>query len=89
MLVARTPNATRSAPCGRDDPEGRTNQGEAKQVRWRGAAKLGRETSSPAFAGLDKNPPEESPNRAECTPVMGFLNCAPINNDNGQALNGQ
>ena len=33
-----------------DDPEGGTNQGfrEAKEARWRGAAKLGRETSSPA-----------------------------------------
>ena len=33
-----------------DDPEGGANQGfrEAEEVRWRGAAKLGRETASPA-----------------------------------------
>ena len=39
-----------------DGPEGGANQGfhEAKEVRWRGAAKLGRETSSPTKRGLTK-----------------------------------
>ena len=48
-----------------DDPEGGTNQGfrEAKEVRWRGAANLGRETSSPA---LTKNLVKKLP-IAECT----------------------
>ena len=48
-----------------DDPEGGTNQGfrEAKEVRWRGAAKLGRETSRDfaALGALDEKPPEEAP----------------------------
>ena len=52
-----------------DDPEGGTNQGfrEAKEVRWRGAAKLGRETSRAAKRHLTKNLPKKLP--AECTPV--------------------
>ena len=50
-----------------DDPEEGANQGfrEAKEVRWRGAAKLGRETSS---RGLTKNLLEKLP-VAECTPI--------------------
>ena len=49
------------------DPEGWTNQGfrEAKEVRWRGAAKRGRETSSPAST---KNLMKKLP-IGECTPV--------------------
>ena len=52
-----------------DDPEGGTNQGfrEAKEVRWRGAAKLGRETSRAAERHLAKNLPKKLP--AECTPI--------------------
>ena len=52
-----------------DDPEGGTNQGfrEAKEVRWRGAAKLSRETSRPAKRDLTKNLVRKLP--AECTPI--------------------
>ena len=50
-----------------DDPEGGANQGfrEAKEVRWRGAAKPGRETPSPAST---KNLLKKLP-IAECTPI--------------------
>ena len=57
-----------------DDPEGGTNQGfrEAKEVRWRGAAKLGRETARAAKRHLtiDEKPPEEAPRRMHSDQYM-------------------
>ena len=69
-----------------DDPEGGANQGfrEAEEVRWRGAAKLGRETSRAAKRHLTKNLLKKL--LAECTPTnkwvtapfMTALSAAPL-----------